>query len=125
MTLYTAILFALGTEAVYKPGVWEPSLLWIVLSFVAGLIAAFAGGWVCLRVSRDARAATWLMGLIVVLGLMAVVMQASAPPPADVRPAEVSPMDAASKSITPLWAGIAHIGVGITGVWLARRAAKV
>lgn len=125
MTLYTVLLYALGTETTYKPGVWEPSNLWSVLSFVAGFIAAFAGGWAALRVARDARAATGLMALLAVLGVVSIALQSQAAPPTEPRPAEVSPMDAASKSVPPLWVSIGHILSGVAGVWAARRAVKL
>jgi hypothetical protein len=121
-TFYTLLLFGLGAEGTYKPASWEPSTTWIMLSFVAGFIAAFAGGWVALRVSRDTRSATWLMVLIVILGILSVATQAGADPPTEPRPAEVSPADAASKSVPPLWVGVVQMLIGVSGVWFASKA---
>lgn len=118
--LFSAIMLGLGIEGTYKPASWEPTTLWIALSFVADLIAAFVGGWVCLRVARDRRAALWLMGLMLIMGVVSIAMQASAPRTLEQRPPKVSPMEAAGKSAPPLWAAFGHVAFGLAGVWLAR-----
>lgn len=119
--LYSAALRVLGPEGSYRPGSWEPSAGWIALSFVAGLVAAYAGGAACLRLARQTGALKGLIGLIVVLGIVTIVAQAGAKPPDEPRPANLSPMEAAAKSVTPLWVGVGHVVVGIAGVWLSGR----
>ncbi len=122
MTLYTGIMMALGTEAIYSaPGSWVPSDLWSGLSLVAGLVAALAGGWVCFAIAKQAKPLLWLMGLVGVLGVATVAMSATTKPSSEPRPANITPMDAAEKSVTPVPVAVGHVLVGLAGVFVVYR----
>lgn len=118
MTLYTGIMMALGTETIYSaPGSWVPSDLWSALSLVVGLVAALAGGWVCFAIAKQVKPLLWLMGLVGALGAMTVATAATTAPPSEPRPANITPMDAAEKSVTPVPVAIGHVLVGLVGVF--------
>lgn len=44
----------LGQDGSFEPGTFEPSMLWLVLMFIVGLVASIVGGW-CVRVFRRGR----------------------------------------------------------------------
>jgi peptidoglycan/LPS O-acetylase OafA/YrhL len=122
VSLYSAMLVTLGASAIYSaPESWAPSDLWSVLSLVAGLVSALAGGWVCFAVAKQTRPLLWLMALVAVLGVATVGTAASAKPPAEPRPETVTPMEAAEKSVTPVPVAIGHVLVGLAGVFVVYR----
>ena len=47
MVSFTVAGIALGTEGMFKPGVWEPSNSWLAMSLVVSLLAAIVGGAAC------------------------------------------------------------------------------
>jgi len=58
MATFSVAFLALGTERAFAPGSWDPSVLWLVVSFALGLLAAVVGGWVCAR-SPARRSLRW------------------------------------------------------------------
>ena len=56
---FSGLYLALGQELSFRPGSYEPSVLWTVVSFALGLVAAVLGGYVCAWVARTATPPTW------------------------------------------------------------------
>ena len=119
---FSATYLAMGTERAFQPGTYEVSSLWIVISFVLGLVAAVLGGWLCALISRGGKAFVALAGIVLILGLLMVfpVMQANqeASPP---RTAEVGNLEAMGKARQPTWIAIANPLLGCAGVLLGGR----
>ncbi len=111
---------AMGSERAFQAGRYESSMLWNVLSLALGLVAATVGGWVCRRIGGD-KAATWLAGLILVLGLL-LSLSAFGPHPNDVRPEGLTGSAAMQKAYTPVWVALLNPILGAFGVlWLSAK----
>lgn len=60
----------LGADGAFKPGIFEPSTTWVVISFVLSFIAAVGGGWVCAAIARQSKAPKVFAAIVFVLGLL-------------------------------------------------------
>jgi hypothetical protein len=117
MIWFFSMYAIMGTDRAYKPGEWEASLAWVVGALLAGVLGALLGGLVCRWISGGRRKAVIALAIVVgALGLATAGIQLTAAPPADARPDEVDFADAASKSVSPLWATIANPVIGVVGV---------
>ena len=105
--------------APWKPGSWEVPSGWVLVQLVLGLVGAYTGGHVCARVAHDARGATILIGLVIVLG----VVNALIPPEmaAGPRPDDVSMMEATARAHQPAWLNWLNPLIGVVGVWFGSR----
>jgi uncharacterized membrane protein YedE/YeeE len=120
---FSGAYLAMGTEAAFQPGKYEPSTLWLVVSFILGFIAAIAGGCTCVWIAKNTKAALGLAGLVLVLGLAmagAIMME-----PPDARPAtrtgDVPNLEAMQNARTPLWVAFVNPFLGAVGVLLGAR----
>ncbi len=77
--LFTVLYLILGADGAFQPGNYQASGTWLVLSFILGLIAAVVGGFVCVLIAKDKKAALWLAGLVLVLGLILAIPQFNVP----------------------------------------------
>ena len=122
---FTAAMFVLGVDRTYKPGVWDVSVTWIVISSVLGLIAALLGGLVSAVIAETAKPPRVLALIVLILGaLMAVpalFMKSEAPP---ARTADVSPLEAMQYSQTPPVAALLNPIIGCVGVLIGARLIK-
>lgn len=71
--LFTTLYLILGAEGSFQPGNFQASTTWLVLSTILGLIAAVIGGLVCVLIAKDRKAALWLAGLVLVLGIILAI----------------------------------------------------
>lgn len=118
-TLFTAAWFILKTEGSFKPGSWDVSTTWLLVSFVVDLVAALIGGFVCaLIATRRSRASMVLAGLVFVLGLLMAVPVMLAEPITEPRPADITMTDAMTKAQQPRIAAILTPIIGAFGVSL-------
>jgi len=114
---FTILQVALGTEAVYKPASWEPSVLFCVCAVVLGVAGALVGGAVCRAIGRSATPVMVLAGLTLVFGLLSAALQMGKPDPGP-RPAEVTAMDSAQNARSPMWLNLANPIIGASGVMI-------
>ena len=122
LTFSGLYLFLLGQELSFRPGSYEPSILWTVVSFALGLGAAALGGYVCARIARTATPPKVLAGVVLVIGLLsAVPALMAASTPAEARTGEVGNRDAMMKAKQPAWVAMANPFVGLVGVLLGAR----
>jgi hypothetical protein len=119
--LYSALLAVLGTSRVYEGDTWRPTMLWSLLSFVAGFVAALIGGLSCRKLAGTSGTLPLLMGIVLAFGLINVWTSATTKPGEAKRPAEVTPQMAAENSVTPVWVSVGHVLVGLAGVWISGR----
>lgn len=109
----------IGVEGSYQPGTYDVSMLWIVVSIVLGIAAAILGGFVCARVAHSPVAPKALAGVVLILGLgMAIAAAAGggAEDREEIRPAEVSNIEAMQNSQTPIWVQFLNPLIGAAGV---------
>jgi hypothetical protein len=119
---FSAAYIGMGQELAFKPGRYEPSGLWVGLSFVLGLLAAIVGGFVCVLISRREKIGRVLAGVVFVLGLLFAVpvVLASSEPSAE-RTGEVGNMDAMTKAKQPAFVALLNPFVGAVGVLIGAR----
>ena len=122
-----AVLFALssllwltlGPSRAFQPGTWEVAGGWVLGSIVIGFAAAYVGGRVCARMAHDARGATILIAIVIVLGVVSVLM------PVEVavgpRPDDVSMIEATTGARQPRWLTWLNPVIGVVGVWFGSR----
>jgi hypothetical protein len=122
---FSGLYLLLGQDRSFRPGSYEPSVLWTVVSFVLGAGAAVLGGYVSAGIARTATPPKVLAGVVLVIGLVsAVPVLMAAATPAEARAGEVSNLDAMTKAKQPAWVAVANPFVGLAGVllgaWLRR-----
>lgn len=118
--IFTAAWYILGTNGAFQPGSWDASGTWIGMSIVVGLLAAYIGGLVCVKIG-GAVAAKWLIGVVLVLGLLMAYPALTATPPTEARPDTIEMADAMMKARTPAWLAILNPFLAVLGVLLAAR----
>jgi hypothetical protein len=120
--LFSGLYLALGQELSFRPGTYEPSVLWTAVSFGLGVLSAVLGGYVCARIARTATPPKVLAGVVLVIGLLsAVPALMAAASPAEVRTGEVSNLDAMMKAKQPVWVALVNPFVGAVGVLIGAR----
>ncbi len=120
---FSGAYLAMGTEGAFQPGTYEPSTLWLVVSFVLAFIAAMAGGCTCIWIAKKMTPAYALAGLAMVLGLAMAGAMMMEPPGTrlTVRSGDVPNMEAMQNARTPLWVALVNPFLGAAGVLLGAR----
>jgi hypothetical protein len=118
---FTAAYLAMGADAAFRPGTYEPSSLWIVVSFILGFAAAVAGGWVCAAVGREGRAVSILAVVVLLLGIALAMPALRRTPTSEPRLGNVSNMEAMTKAQMPGWIALLNPLVGAAGVLIGGR----
>ena len=72
--LFSLLWLTVGPSRAFEPGSWDVPGNWALVQLVLGLAGAYIGGQVCARVAHDARGATILIGLVIVLGVVNALM---------------------------------------------------
>ena len=121
--LFSLLWLSLGPSRAFQPGSWEVSGGWALGSVVLGLVGAYIGGVVCARVAHDARAATILMAVVLVLGVVTALMPAEMA--SGLRPDDVSMMEATAGARQPAWFTWLNPLIGVAGVWFGSRKLRV
>jgi hypothetical protein len=65
---FTILYLILGADGAFEPDTYHASGTWLVMSFILGLLAAVLGGFVCVLIAKERKAALWLAGLVLVIG---------------------------------------------------------
>ena len=119
---FSGLYLLLGQDRSLRPGSYEPSVPWAVVSFALGGGAAVLGGYVCARIARTATPAKVLAGVVLANGLLsAVPVLMAAATPAEERSGEVGNLDAMMEAKQPAWVAVANPFVGLAGVLLGAR----
>ena len=114
---FTAAYLSMGADGAFQPGNYDPSTLWLVISFLLGLIAAVAGGLVCRLVAPTMTAVYVLAAIALVLGLVLAVPVMTADR-SDIGPrtGDVPNLEAMSKAHTPVWVALLNPLIGAAGI---------
>jgi hypothetical protein len=119
---FSGLYLLLGQDLSFRPGSYEPSMLWTAVSFALGAGAAILGGYVCAWFARTTTPPKVLAGVVLVVGLLsAVPVLMSVAGPAETRTGEVGNLDAMMKAKQPAWVALANPFVGLAGVLLGAR----
>ena len=116
MTTFTVAYVVLGAERSFKPGSYEVTGTWIVVSTVLSVAAAILGGFVAAKVGKGRRAASLLAVVVVVLGVILAIPTLDAPPTDEPRTGEVGNADAMMKAQQPPAIGFLNPVLGALGV---------
>lgn len=124
---FTILYLILGAERSFEPGTYQASSVWIILSTVLGLIAAIIGGFVCVLIAKERKAAFWLAGIVLVLGIILAVPQLN---PTEeelnkVREGDVDNMEAMENAKQPQISLILNPIIGAVGVIAGSRIKKM
>ena len=123
---FSGLYLVLGQERSFEPGSYDPSLLWTVVSFALGAVAAVVGGITCASIARAATPPKVLAGLVFVIGLAsAVPVLRAASTPAEERTGDVGNLDAMMKAKQPAWVAVANPFLGFVGVLIGARLRRV
>ena len=116
---------ALGADGAFDGSTYEPSKAMIVISIVAAVVAAFAGGLIAGRIATTRTPIKVLIGIVVVMGVLHAGYQMQRGTFAE-RPAGQTLREAAEGAAehgrTPPWLALAHTAIG--GIGLRVGAAK-
>ncbi len=122
-TTFSVAFLIVGTDGAFEEGSYEVTSLWLVISFVLGLMVAVAGGYTCAIVARGSKAPLALIGLILIVGLLMAypVLTASDDSLPETRVADVSNFEAMQKGIQPPWVALVNPFIGVIGVFVGSK----
>jgi hypothetical protein len=121
---FSAAYLLMGADSAFKPAAYEVSGFWVAVSFVLGLIAAVAGGYVCASVAGGNRAPLALAVLVLVVGLLAAIPELRGANDGGARAArtgEVSNIEAMQNAVQPVWLALLNPFIGAAGILLGAR----
>ena len=116
---FTILYFILGADGAFESGTYEVSIIWIIISFILGLVAALLGGYLCVLISKNQKAALVLAGLVLVLGIIMAIpaLKDSSNEVQEMRSADVPNMEAMQKAKQPPIVLLLNPIVGALGVF--------
>lgn len=123
---FTILYFILGAEGSFESGTYEVSPIWIVISFMLGLAAAVLGGYICVLIAKNQKAALVLAGLVLVLGIaMAIPALGDATNEVqEMRSADVPNLEAMQKAKQPPIVLLLNPIIGAFGVFAGSKLRK-
>jgi hypothetical protein len=120
---FTIVYLILGTEGSFRPGTYEVSALWVILSIIISFGAAYMGGFVATTIPRNAMAAYVLAGLVFTLGLIMAFLSVGSVETGMTIPREgdVDNFEAMQNAVTPLFIQFLNPFIGAVGVLYGAR----
>lgn len=115
---FTCVFLLMGTEWSFKPNSFEASNKWIAMSLVANLIIGTIGGLVCAVIAKGGKAPMVLAIVVFALGMILAIpsMIAHQKNAGEVRPGNVSQVEAMTKANEPVWVPFTFPILGALGV---------
>jgi ABC-type transport system involved in multi-copper enzyme maturation permease subunit len=123
---FTVLYFILGADGSFEPGTYEVSFIWIVLSFILGLVAAVLGGYICVFISKNQKTALVLAGFVLVLGIVMAIpaLGDTTNEVQEMRSADVPNMEAMQKAKQPAIMLLLNPIIGALGVFAGSKLRK-
>jgi len=115
---FTVLYLILGADGSFEYGTYEVSIIWIIISSILGLAAAVLGGYLCVLISKNDKAALVLAALVFVLGIVMAIpaLGQSADEVYEMRKSDVSNMEAMQNAKQPGYILILNPIIGAFGV---------
>lgn len=115
---FSAAYYIMGADGAYRPGVYDVSVLWIVIALVLSLLAALLAGWVAAAIAKTGKPVLALIALVLVLGAVSAIMASGGAGdiPA-VREADPTVFEAMRYSRQPAWVAWLTPIIGAVGVF--------
>jgi hypothetical protein len=114
--LFTAAYLALGADRAFNPGVYDVSMLWLVLAVAINLVGAMVGGFVCSLIARSGKPPLVFAAIVLALGMVLAAATMSTPKASGTRTGNVPNFEAMQKAVMPSWFQFAAPVVGAVGV---------
>jgi amino acid transporter len=124
MATFSVAFLVMGADRAFRPGTYEVTGSWILVSTVLSFGAAVLGGVVAARVGRGTRAASLLAVVVVVLGVILAIPTLDAPDPGPRRTGEVGNFAAMMEAQQPPAVSFLNPVIGAVGVMVGGRARK-
>jgi hypothetical protein len=119
---FTAAYLILGADGSFKPGTYEVSALWLIVSFVLSFVAAVLGGYVCAFIAKSLKPPKVLAAVVLALGLvLALPVLTGGGGEPQPRPETVDTVEAMQNAEQPLWVTLLTPLVGAVGVLVGAR----
>ena len=112
---FTGAYMVMGADRAYKPGTYDVSTLWLVVSFALAAVGALLAGLACRAIAKSPKPVVILAAFVMLLGAVYAWAATKSPDPGP-RPAEVSSMEAMQKSKQPKWVTLLNPIIGAIGV---------
>ncbi len=123
---FTIAYLAMGADGAFRAGLYEVSVLWIIVSFVLSVIVAIVGGFVCAAIARNLTAPHVLAGIVLVLGLLfsIPVITGSYEGMPEVRDGATGNFEAMQYARQPVWIALLNPIIGAGGIVFGARMRK-
>ncbi len=114
---FTLAYLVMGANGAFKPGTYDVSTTWVVISIVLSIVAAIAGGFVCAAVAKSPRPPKVLAAVVLILGMLLTIPSLTRDEVQPVaRAAEIGNFEAMQDSQQPLWITLLNPLIGAVGV---------
>lgn len=113
----------MGADGAFRPGTYDVTPLWLVVSFVFSFIAAIVGGWVCATIARKSKAPKVFAAVVFILGLLLAisVLMASEDARPQKREGNVGNIASMQNARQPAWVALMNALIAPAGILLATR----
>ncbi len=112
----------MGADGAFRPGTYDVTTLWLVVSFVFSFIAAIVGGWVCATIARRSKAPKVFAVVVFVLGLrLALSVLMASEPRLQVREGNIGNIAAMQNAKQPAWVALMNALIASAGILLGAR----
>ncbi len=111
--------FALGSEGVFQPGVYELTTTWVVAAVAVNIISAVIGGIVCALIARGKSTTLIFAAIVLILGIaVAFPTIASYDTELPARPDDITMSEAMMEGRQPTWFAFSNPFVVAIGIVL-------
>ena len=116
--ILTCTFLLMGDEWSFKPGSYEASNAWVVMSLISGLVVSIIAGFICALIARGGKALMILAIVVLGLGLLLAIPSviAHTQNANKVRTGKVTQAEAMQNAVEPLWVPFTFPIIGAVGV---------
>lgn len=120
---FSLAYLAMGADGAFRPGTYDITVIWALLSIVLSLIAAVAGGYICAAIAKNPRGPKALALIVLLLGILSALpaITGSYEGRPNVREAGVGNLEAAQNARQPVWIALLNPLIGVAGVMVGAR----
>jgi ABC-type uncharacterized transport system permease subunit len=113
---FTLLYLLLGADGSFKPGTYDVSTIWIMVSILLSILAAVVGGWIVMAISKNIKAAYALAGILFVVGIFSASYAAGMEGSELIREGTVDNFQAMQMAKTPIKVQYLNPIIGAVGV---------
>ncbi len=114
---FTVAYLVMGSERAFKPGTYDITTTWVVISIVLSFVAAIAGGFVCAAVAKSPTPPKVLAAVVLILGMLLTIPSLTRDEvQPEARAGEIGNFEAMQDAQQPLWITLLNPLIGAVGV---------